>query len=98
MAKARGMGIESRATEQNGSNQSDGSSCKSRSQEDWIHSWMRKADEARASQPQFVAPTVTTHVMLVEQYRYGMSWQQDPTGGTVTSNYGASRGSPPQQQ
>ncbi len=30
--------------------------------------------------------------MLVQQYRYDMSWQQDPSGGTVTSNYGASRG------
>jgi hypothetical protein len=30
--------------------------------------------------------------MLVEQYRYDMAWQQDPVGGTVTSNYGASRG------
>jgi hypothetical protein len=53
---------------------------------------MRKVDEARASQPHFVAPIVTTHVVLVEQFRYDMSWQQDPTGGTVTSNYGASRG------
>ena len=49
-------------------------------------------DEARDSHPHFVAPIVTTHVMLVQQYRYDMSWQQDPTGGTVTSNYGASRG------
>jgi hypothetical protein len=53
---------------------------------------MRKVDQARASQPHFVSPIVTTHVMLVQQYRYDMSWQQDPTGGTVTSNYGASRG------
>jgi hypothetical protein len=62
------------------------------SESDWVHSWMRKVDEARASQPHFVSPIVTTHVMLVQQYRYDMSWQQDPTGGTVTSNYGASRG------
>jgi hypothetical protein len=53
---------------------------------------MRKVDEARASQPHFVSPIVTTHVMLVQQYRYDMSWQQDPSAGTVTSNYGASRG------
>jgi hypothetical protein len=50
---------------------------------------MRIAAEARASQPHFVAPIVTTHVMLVQQYRYDMSWQQDPNG---TSNYGNSRG------
>jgi hypothetical protein len=59
---------------------------------DWVHRWLRKADEARASQPHFVSPIVTTHVMLVQQYRYDMSWQQDPSGGTSTSNYGASKG------
>jgi outer membrane putative beta-barrel porin/alpha-amylase len=59
---------------------------------DWVHRWMRKADEARASQPHFVSPIVTTHVMLVQQYRYDMSRQQDPAAGTSTSNYGASKG------
>jgi hypothetical protein len=53
---------------------------------------MRTVDKARASQPHFTAPLVTTHVVLVEQYRYDMAWQPDPAGGTVTSNYGASRG------
>jgi hypothetical protein len=61
-------------------------------QDSWIHSWLRAVDTARASQPHFVAPIVTTHVMLVQQYRYDMSWQQDSPGHTVTSNYGVSRG------
>jgi len=61
-------------------------------QNDWVHRWLRTVDKARASQPHFVAPLVTTHVALVEQFRYDMAWQQDPVGGTVTSNYGASRG------
>src|SRR5260370_30976893 len=77
---------------QDGSNPNDASGSNSRAQDDWVNSWMRKVDDARASQPHFVAPIVTTHVMLVQQYRYDMSWQQDPTGGTVTSNYGASLG------
>jgi hypothetical protein len=64
----------------------------SQRQDDWLHAWARKVDQARASQPHFVSPIVTTHVMLVQQYRYDMSWQQDSSGGTVTSNYGASRG------
>jgi hypothetical protein len=59
---------------------------------EWIRSWLRAVDTARASQPHFTAPIVTTHVILVQQYRYDMSWQQDPSGQTVTSNYGASRG------
>jgi hypothetical protein len=61
-------------------------------QDTWVNSWLRAVDTARASQPHFTAPIVTTHVMLVQQYRYDMSWQQDASGGTVTSNYGASRG------
>src|ERR1700676_899793 len=83
---------ESIAMGQNNSNPNPATGGNSHPQGDWVHSWMRRVDEARASQPHFVAPIVTTHVMLVEQYRYDMSWQQDPTGGTVTSNYGASRG------
>jgi hypothetical protein len=72
---------------QGGPNASAGSN-----QNDWVHAWMRKVDEARASQPHFVSPIFTTHVMLVQQYRFDMSWQQDPSGGTITSNYGASHG------
>jgi hypothetical protein len=61
------------------------------SQGSWLESWMRTVDEARASQPHYVAPIVTTHVVLVEQYRYDLSRQQD-ANGTGTSNFGASRG------
>jgi hypothetical protein len=62
------------------------------SDDDWVHAWMRRVDRVRASQPHFVSPIVTTHVMLVQQFRYDMSWQQDPAGGTTTSNYGVSKG------
>jgi hypothetical protein len=60
-------------------------------QDDWLTQWFKRVDEARASQPHYVAPLVTTHVVLVEQYRYDVSRQQDASG-TVTSNFGASRG------
>ena len=43
---------------------------------DWVHSWFRKVDEARESQPHYVSPIVTTHVLLVQQFRYDMSWQR----------------------
>ena len=69
-----------------------GSTTAGSNQNDWVHRWTRTVDKARASQPHFVAPIVTTHVMLVQQYRYDMAWQRDPAGGTITSNYGASRG------
>lgn len=84
--------LNSAALDQDGSNLNAADSSNSRLHDDWVHSWARKVDEARASQPHFVSPIVTTHVMLVQQYRYDTSWQQDPSGGTVTSNYGASRG------
>jgi hypothetical protein len=89
---ADGCFLKSAALGQDGSNLNDADCGNSRRQDDWVHAWARKVDEARASQPHFVSPIVTTHVMLVQQYRYDISWQQDPSAGTVTSNYGASRG------
>ncbi len=62
------------------------------SENDWVHAWMRTVDQVRASQPHFISPIVTTHVLLVQQFRYDMSWQQDSPGGLTTANYGASRG------
>jgi hypothetical protein len=76
----------------NGETQDPPSLATNASGNDWVHRWLRRVDQARASQPHFVSPIITTHVMLVQQYRYDTSWQQDPSGGTVTSNYGASRG------
>src|SRR2546425_3532405 len=52
---------------------------------------MRTATPPGASQPHYVAPIITTHVVLVEQYRYALPRQQDASG-TVTSNFGAARG------
>ena len=60
-------------------------------QDDWLTRWAKRVDEVRASQPHYVAPIVTTHVVLVEQYRYDLSRQQDPNG-TATALFGASRG------
>src|ERR1700736_1265755 len=74
--------------DQNGSNQNNNTSgSSSHDQNDWVHSWMRKVAKARASQPHYVSPIVTANVLLVQQYRYDMSRQQDPTGGTITATY-----------
>jgi hypothetical protein len=83
---------DSAASPQGDSSQNDTNCSSSCQQNDWVHAWMRKVDKTRASQPHYVSPIVTTHVLLVEQYRYDMSWQQDPSGGTTTANYGASKG------
>jgi hypothetical protein len=45
----------------------------------WVRAWERVAAKARISQPYFVAPIVMTHVMLVKQFRYDMSWQRNPS-------------------
>ena len=80
------------ASNQASSGASNQASTGASNQGDWMQRWTRTVDDARASQPHFVAPIVTTHVVLVEQYRYDISRQQDGVGGIVTSNYGASRG------
>jgi hypothetical protein len=80
------------AAQENASREAGNSQTNGDHQDGWVHSWFRAVDTARASEPHFVAPIVTTHVMLVQQYRYDMSWQQDSPGHTITSNYGVSRG------
>jgi hypothetical protein len=77
------------ATSDSSSNQDNNSNASALG---FMHAWMRIAAKTRASQPHFVAPIVTTHVMLVQQFRYDMSWQEDSSGATITSNYGGSRG------
>jgi len=57
----------------------------------WLDSWLRRAAEARASQPHTAAPLVTTHNALVQQFRYDGYVQQDPSG-TWTTNSGVGRG------
>jgi hypothetical protein len=74
------------------SSQNSSSTKRDSGHNDWVSKWLRKVDEARASQPHYVAPIVTTHVLLVQQFRYDSSWQQDSPSGAITSNYGASRG------
>src|SRR5713226_4733733 len=44
-------GVDNTAGTQNPPNQATNNSVS-----DWVHKWMRKADEARASQPHFVSP------------------------------------------
>ncbi|PYX01300.1 MAG: hypothetical protein DMG86_10445 [Acidobacteria bacterium] len=60
-------------------------------QDDWVHRWLRIVDQVRASQPHSVAPLITTHVLLVQQYRFDSSWQTNSNGAQL-DNYGNSRG------
>jgi hypothetical protein len=58
---------------------------------DWVHRWLRTVDETRTLQPHYVAPLITTHVLLVQQFRYDMYWQDDSSRGD-SANYGAAKG------
>ena len=60
-------------------------------QDSWLNKWLRMVDETRTEQPHYVAPLVTTHVLLVQQYRFDSSWQTNSNGGS-TDNYGNGHG------
>jgi hypothetical protein len=76
---------------QNDSNQHDAGGGNSHQQDDWVTKWLSSVDKARSEQPHYVAPLVTTHVLLVQQYRYDSSWQAN-SDRTQTDNYGNGRG------
>jgi hypothetical protein len=61
------------------------------SQDDWVHRWLETVDATRTAQPHYVAPLITTHVLLVQQFRFDSYYQEAP-GGVWTSEYGAGKG------
>lgn len=61
------------------------------SDNDWVHRWLRAVDKARSEQPHYVAPLITTHVLLVQQFRYD-SYQQAAPTGAISYNFGAGKG------
>jgi hypothetical protein len=60
-------------------------------QDTWVNRWLRMVDKTRTEQPHYVAPLVTTHVLLVQQYRFDSSWQTN-ANGSQTDNYGNAHG------
>jgi hypothetical protein len=88
---AGGCLLDSAALDQDGSNPNETSGSNSQRQDSWVTKWLSSVDKARSEQPHYVAPLVTTHVLLVQQYRYDSSWQTN-SNGTQTDNYGNARG------
>src|ERR1700735_4352435 len=43
---------------------------------DWLHKWLKTVDETREKQPHYVAPLITTHVLLVQQFRFDSYYQE----------------------
>ena len=64
---------------------------KSSDENDWVHRWLSTVDRTKALQPHYVAPLITTHVLLVQQFRYDMYWQEDSSGNWA-ADYGAAKG------
>jgi hypothetical protein len=60
------------------------------SQNDWVSRWLQTVDEARTEQPHYVAPLITTHVLLVQQFRFDSYFQQ--ATGIGTNEYGGGKG------
>jgi hypothetical protein len=59
--------------------------------QDWVSHWLTMVDETRLKQPHYVAPLITTHVLLVQQFRFDSYYQQSPTG-VETDEYGSMKG------
>jgi hypothetical protein len=61
------------------------------SENDWVHRWLRAVDTARSEQPHYVAPLITTHVDLVQQFRFD-TYYQFSTARVGTDDYGGQKG------
>jgi hypothetical protein len=59
--------------------------------DDWVHRWLRKVDKARSEQPHYAAPLITTHPLLVQQFRFD-GYYQSARNGVATDVYGAGKG------
>ena len=59
--------------------------------DDWVHRWLRKVDQARSEQPHYAAPLITTHPLLVQQFRFD-TYYQSARNGVATDVYGSGKG------
>lgn len=59
-------------------------------QDGWVSRWLQTVDKTRAEQPHYTAPLITTHVLLVQQFRFDSHFQQ--ASGAWTYEYGGGKG------
>ena len=57
----------------------------------WVHRWLRKVDQARSEQPHYAAPLITTHALLVQQFRFD-AYYQTARNGVATDEYASGKG------
>jgi hypothetical protein len=58
---------------------------------DWVNRWLGQVDKTRTEQPHYAAPLITTHVLLVQQFRYDI-YGQEGSAASWIYNYGAGKG------
>jgi len=78
-----------RTDQPSGESNASGATAASHNEDNWKTRWLHRVDKARSEQPHTVAPLVTTHALLVQQFRFDSSYQQAPT---VMWNYGGGKG------
>jgi hypothetical protein len=71
--------------------QEPASNAASHSQDTWVNRWLRMVDKTRVEQPHYASPLITTHVLLVQQFRFDAFYQTDASGFR-TNEYGGSKG------
>ena len=54
-------------------------------------SWFKRVIHSQAEQPHWITPLATVTPRLEQEFRYDVAWQRSPAG-TVTENYGFSKG------
>lgn len=54
-------------------------------------SWFKRVFHSQAEQPHWITPLATVTPRLEQEFRYDVAWQRSPAG-TVTENYGFSKG------
>jgi len=60
--------------------------------EDYFTNWFVRSDAAKASQPTWPAPLLTTTPLLVQQVRYDQYWDTQSQNGVATDNFSGGKG------
>ncbi len=60
-------------------------------QDGFLEQWQQRASATQAEQPHWITPVATTTPRLEQEYRFDLSWRQQPDG-TTFANYGGGKG------
>ncbi len=60
--------------------------------DDFWTRWFRRSDQAKADEPHWIAPLVTSTPRIEQEFRYDITWQQAKPGGPIIENFGNAKG------